>query len=158
MGDGVERALARAAELETRVKSEVTTLERSYSDSERRIRSLIAEMADQREAIVAGGSRVRDAIADAHASVVQDLDSAGFRLSERLTEAGQRLTGSLGASSEEISVAMDRTGSAAVERIITEGTQFADFDRRSRRQPRRAPRRDQPKNGRRHPGSGRRDR
>ena len=55
MGDGVERAVARAAELETRVKSEVSTLERSYSDSERRIRSLIAEMADQREAIVAGG-------------------------------------------------------------------------------------------------------
>src|SRR5271166_4955053 len=126
MGDGVERALARAAELETRVKSEVTTLERSYSDSERRIRSLIAEMADQREALVAGGSRVRDAIADAHGSVVQDLDSAGFRLSERLTEVGQRLTGSLGASAEEISVAMDRTGSATVERIIAEGTQFAD--------------------------------
>ena len=36
MGDGVERALARAAELETRVKSEVSTLERSYSDNERR--------------------------------------------------------------------------------------------------------------------------
>ncbi len=37
MGDGVERALARAAELETRVKSEVSTLERSYSDNERKI-------------------------------------------------------------------------------------------------------------------------
>ena len=49
MGDGVERALARAAELETRVRSEVSTLERSYSDNERKIRLLIAEMADQRE-------------------------------------------------------------------------------------------------------------
>ena len=58
MGDGVERALARAAELGTRVKSEVSTLERSYSDNERKIRSLIAEMADQREAIVASGARV----------------------------------------------------------------------------------------------------
>ncbi|HEX9168583.1 MAG TPA: apolipoprotein acyltransferase, partial [Roseiarcus sp.] len=45
MGDGVERALARAAELETHVRSEVSTLERSYSDNERRIRLLIAEMA-----------------------------------------------------------------------------------------------------------------
>ena len=51
MGDGVERALARAAELETLVRSEVSTLESAYSDSERRIRSLIAEMADQREAL-----------------------------------------------------------------------------------------------------------
>ena len=126
MGDGVERAISRAAELETRVKSEVSTLERSYSDSERGIRSLIAEMADQREAIVAGGWRVRDVIVDAHGSVVQDLDSAGLRLDERLTEAGRRLAASLGASSEEIVVAMDRTGSAAVERLVVEGTQLAD--------------------------------
>ena len=69
MGDGVERALARAAELETRVRSEVSTLERSYSDNERKIRLLIAEMADQRESIVTSGTRVRDAIATAHDSI-----------------------------------------------------------------------------------------
>ena len=84
MGDGVERALARAAELETRVRSEVSTLERSYSDNERKIRLLIAEMADQREAIVTSGTRVRDAIATAHDSITADLDSAGGNLSERL--------------------------------------------------------------------------
>jgi signal transduction histidine kinase len=99
MGDGVERALARTAELETRVRSEVSTLERSYSDNERKIRSLIAEMADQREAIVASGARVRDAIANAHGGVSEDLLSAGATLSERLNEAGQRLAASLGASS-----------------------------------------------------------
>src|SRR5205823_2503862 len=88
IGDGVERALARAAELETRVRAEVSTLERSYSDNERKIRSLIAEMADQRDAITTSGSRVRDAIATAHGGIAQDLDSAGLRLSERLTESG----------------------------------------------------------------------
>ncbi|HUB64111.1 MAG TPA: apolipoprotein acyltransferase, partial [Methylocella sp.] len=36
MGDGIERALARASELETLVRSEVSNLERSYSDNERR--------------------------------------------------------------------------------------------------------------------------
>src|ERR1019366_7231894 len=41
MGDGIERALARASELETLVRSEVSNLERSYSDNERRVRSLI---------------------------------------------------------------------------------------------------------------------
>ena len=84
MGDGVERALARAAELETRVRSEVSTLERSYSDNERKIRLLIAEMADQRESIVTSGTRVRDAIATAHDSVTQDLATAGDNLSGRL--------------------------------------------------------------------------
>ncbi len=82
MGDGVERALARAAELETRVRSEVSTLERSYSDNERKIRLLIAEMADQRELIVTSGTRVRDAIATAHDGIAADLD-VGWRQFER---------------------------------------------------------------------------
>ena len=125
MGDGVERALARAAELETRVRSEVSTLERSYSDNERKIRLLIAEMADQRESIVTSGTRVRDAIARAHDSVAQDLASAGGNLSERLTEAGQKITASLGAASDEMTAAMDRTGSSTVERIVAEGARMS---------------------------------
>ena len=36
MGDGVERALARAGELETLVHNEVASLERAYSDNELR--------------------------------------------------------------------------------------------------------------------------
>ena len=125
MGDGVERALARAAELETRVRSEVSTLERSYSDNERKIRLLIAEMADQRELIVTSGTRVRDAIATAHDSIAQDLDVAGGNLSERLTETGQKLTASLGAASDEINLAMDRTGSSTLERIVAEGARMS---------------------------------
>src|SRR6185437_9731261 len=39
MGDGVERAIARAGELETLVANEVAALERAYSDNEVRIRS-----------------------------------------------------------------------------------------------------------------------
>ena len=50
VGDGVERALARAGELETLVRSEISTLERAYSDNEIRIRSLIEELVAQREA------------------------------------------------------------------------------------------------------------
>ena len=42
MGDGVERAIARAGELETLVANEVSALERAYSDNEVRIRALAA--------------------------------------------------------------------------------------------------------------------
>ena len=90
MGDGIERALARASELETLVRSEVSTMERSYSDNERRIRSLIAEMADQREAIVANGGRVRAAIAGAHQGIAADLDGISDRLNDRLANAGPK--------------------------------------------------------------------
>ena len=101
MGDGVERALARAAELETRVQSEVSTLERSYSDNERRIRLLIAEMADQRESIVTSGTRVRDAIANAHDGIAAGPQFRR-RQSERAPDRSRpAAAASLGASSED---------------------------------------------------------
>jgi len=42
MGDGIERAIARAGELETLVANEVSALERAYTDNEVRIRALSA--------------------------------------------------------------------------------------------------------------------
>src|SRR4029077_11013928 len=52
MGDGVERAIARAGELETLVANEVAALERAYSDNEVRIRSLLQDIAHQRDNLV----------------------------------------------------------------------------------------------------------
>ncbi len=62
MGDGIERALSRAGELEVIVRTEVTNLERSYSDNERRIRLLIDELAREREAIVVNADNARTAL------------------------------------------------------------------------------------------------
>src|SRR5216683_1664406 len=45
MGDGVERAIARAGELETLVANEVSALERAYTDNEVRIRALLQDIA-----------------------------------------------------------------------------------------------------------------
>jgi hypothetical protein len=59
VGDGIERAVARAGELETLVRSEISTLERAYSDNEIRMRSLVDELITQREAIVTNAERVR---------------------------------------------------------------------------------------------------
>ncbi len=65
MGDGIERALARAGELETLVRSEVSNLERSYSDNERRIRSLVDELSTERETMLANSERMRSTISGA---------------------------------------------------------------------------------------------
>jgi len=124
MGDGVERALARAAELETLVRSEVSTLERAYSDNERRIRSLIAEMADQRNAIAAQGDQVRIAVDGAHQGIAADLETLAERLSERVSTVGERVAASLGASSEDIAIAIDRAGATAIDRLSTQGAQI----------------------------------
>jgi len=52
MGDGIERAIARAGELETLVANEVAALERAYTDNEVRIRALLQDIAHQRDNLV----------------------------------------------------------------------------------------------------------
>ena len=59
MGDGIERAISRAGELESLVHSEVSALERSYSENELKIRSLLNELAVQREHLAERQCRAR---------------------------------------------------------------------------------------------------
>ena len=117
MGDGIERALARASELETVLRSEVTNLERSYGDNERRIRSLIDELASEREAIIGNADRLRQSITGAHEKLSQELEVTSVRISERVEETGSRVTSSLGSKAEEINLMLARNGDTIVERI-----------------------------------------
>src|SRR5947209_491313 len=121
LGDGIERALARASELETMMRSEVSTLERSYSDNERRIRSLIDGLSQQREEIIINSEKVRTAIVGAHESLSRDLATTSVRLAETVSEAGSRVTASLGSKSEEIAFALSRTGSDLVQNLSDRG-------------------------------------
>src|SRR5262249_8453389 len=66
MGDGVERALARAAELETLVANEVSALEHAYNDNEVRIRALLQDLGGQRDNLVGQAEQIRDAINSVH--------------------------------------------------------------------------------------------
>ena len=50
MGEGIERTLARAVELETLVHTEVNELERAYAQNETRIRSLVDGLGSERDA------------------------------------------------------------------------------------------------------------
>src|SRR6266852_1996388 len=75
MGDGVERALARAAELEALVHNEVAALERAYNDNELRIRGLIEDLANQRDSLVGQAEQVRNAITGVHLGLTQDIAS-----------------------------------------------------------------------------------
>ena len=84
LGDGLERALTRASELEVMVHNEVTSLENTYSDNDTRLRSLIKELASQRDGIITNSDRVRDAIAQAHTLMIEDIDNAGSILCETI--------------------------------------------------------------------------
>jgi hypothetical protein len=73
MGDGIERALARAGELEVIVRGEVSNLERSYTENERRIRLLIDELAREREAVLVNADNARTALFGARDQLSHEL-------------------------------------------------------------------------------------
>jgi hypothetical protein len=102
LGDGIERAIARASELETMVRNEVATLERAYDENELRVRALVDELQSERDAIVSHGTRLREAIGGAHESFSFDVEGVATRIDTTLTEATDRINASLTESSTRV--------------------------------------------------------
>ncbi|MGB5087057.1 MAG: apolipoprotein acyltransferase, partial [Methylocystis silviterrae] len=121
MGDGIERALARAGELEVIVRTEVTNLERSYTENERRIRLLIDELTREREAIVVNADNARTALFGARETLSQELATTSVHLAEAVSQAGARVTSSLGSKGEEIRLALDEAGDAFESTLASHG-------------------------------------
>jgi len=95
MNDAVSRALGRAGELEALVHNEVTALERSYEDNERRIRSLIQELSGERNALLNTTERVNEALKSIASEVpvlIEKLSGQQVKLAAIIEGAGQNLT------------------------------------------------------------------
>ena len=95
MNDAVGRALGRAGELEALVHNEVTALERSYEDNERRIRNLIQELSGERNALLNTTERVNEAlksIASEVPELIEKLSTQQLKLATIIEGAGQNLT------------------------------------------------------------------
>lgn len=104
MNDAVSRALGRAGELEALVHNEVTALERSYEDNERRIRSLIQELSGERNALLNTTDRVNDALKSIAGEVpvlIDKLSGQQVKLAAIIEGAGQNLTALESALSEQ---------------------------------------------------------
>src|SRR5262245_36408791 len=114
MGDGVERALARAAELETLVANEVSSLERAYHDNEVRIRGLLEALATQRDTVMAQGEQVRNAITSVHLDLSHDIASVSDLVSERVNESAQKIAQALTEKGEHITLALGRAGDSMI--------------------------------------------
>ncbi len=126
MGDGVERALARAAELETLVNNEVSALERAYNDNEVRIRNLLDGLAQQRETLVGQAEQVRNAITNVHLDLSHDITTVSELIAERVNEAAQRITRSLAEKGEQITVALGTAGDTMIEQLGERGTDLLE--------------------------------
>src|SRR5215831_2650740 len=73
MGNGIERAIARAGELEALVTGEVAAIERAYSDNEVRIHTLLQDIAHQRDNLVGQAEQVRSAISGVQIDLRHDI-------------------------------------------------------------------------------------
>ena len=126
MGDGVERALARAAELEALVHNEVSAIERAYNDNEVRVRDLINQLASQREMMVNQGDQVRNAIASVHLDLSHDITSVGDLVADKVSEVAQRVTRSLTEKGEVITLALGQAGDSMVDALSERGSTLLD--------------------------------
>ncbi len=126
MGDGVERALARAAELEALVHNEVSALERAYNDNEVRIRDLLTELSNQRETLVNQAEQVRNAIASVHLDLAHDITSVGDLVADKVNEVAQRVTRSLTEKGEHITLALGHAGDSMIDALSERGSTLLD--------------------------------
>ncbi len=121
MGDGVERALARAAELEALVHNEVAALERAYNDNELRIRGLLEDIANQRDILVTQADQVRQALSGVQLGLTQDIASVSEMVASSVNEAAQRITRTLAEKGEHITMALGRAGDSMIDAVGERG-------------------------------------
>ncbi len=128
MNDAVSRALGRAGELEALVHNEVTALERSYEDNERKIRSLIDELASERHALLSTGDRVSETLRTLGGEVPVLIDSLAqqqAKLADIIEGASQNLTQletAMATQTGNLETALD-SRTQQLQQVITSGAQ-----------------------------------
>ncbi|HEX2843033.1 hypothetical protein [Hyphomicrobium sp.] len=95
MNDAISRALGRAGELEALVHNEVTALERSYEENERKIRGLIQELAGERTSLLSTSERVTETLKTLGTDIptlIDKLSNQQVKLAGIIQGAGENLT------------------------------------------------------------------
>jgi hypothetical protein len=121
IGDGVERALARAGELEGMVNNEVASLERAYADNEVRMRGLIDGIVAQRETLVDHAEQVRAAISNVHVDLSHEIGAVSDMVAEQVNEAAQRITDALAEKGDHIARALQSSGDNMISAVGDRG-------------------------------------
>jgi hypothetical protein len=121
IGDGVERALARASELEGIVSNEVAALERAYADNETRMRSLIDGIVSQRETLVGHADQVKSALSNVHVDLSHEISAVSDMVAEQVNEASQRITEALAEKGEHIARALQASGDTMIAAVGDKG-------------------------------------
>ncbi len=119
MGDGIERAVSRASELEALVHSEVAHLERSYTDNELKIRKLLDDLAGQQTNFGDNADQLRRSINEAQEALTLEMRAATQRITEQVADAGRQVTGELDERREIIAQSLTRAGESLNVQLAT---------------------------------------
>ena len=124
--DGIENAVSRASELETLVNSELSSLDTAHSANELRMRGLVEELANEREAIVAHSERVRSSIAGASETLREDLSLTAEQISDNVAAAQQRFSQALGDTNESMKESLAKSGVTLLEQLSAKGDEIGN--------------------------------
>ncbi|GJM01712.1 MAG: hypothetical protein DHS20C08_02130 [Rhodomicrobium sp.] len=119
MNDAISRALGRAGELEAMVHNEVAALERSYSENEIRIRSLIGELAHERAALTSDSERISSALTGVGQRVTKQIEQQGMHTTQLLEQTSGAVTSKLLESSDKVAQSMSEQSNAVVSNMTT---------------------------------------
>src|SRR5712691_4957436 len=126
LGDGVERAVARASELESMVKSEVSTLERAYDDNEMRIRAVVESLQSERDAVLSHALRLQEAIAGVQQSFHFDVDGVSDRVNASITEATNRIIDNFISQTHSARAHITGAGDEVVQNLLDKSQEAAE--------------------------------
>jgi len=142
MDAGIDRTMSRASELEALLQSEVNNLERSYGENEVRIRSLIAELANEREAVATHADNVKAKITGAKDQLTQEFSSIAdhinataesftIALSETLNSRWGELVNEFNTANEEVARQLSQKFIDTVQSFdASRGQFFEELDNR----------------------------
>lgn len=126
LGDGMERAVARAAELETVVRAEVATLERAYDENETRVRALVESLQSERDGIMTHALRLQESISGVHQSFTFDVDGVSERVSNSITEVTNRVIDNFINQTHSARSHINAAGDEVVHALVGRSQEAAD--------------------------------
>ncbi len=126
MGDGVERALARAAELEGLVNNEIATLERAYTENEVRIRGLLDTIASQRDTLISHAAEVKNAISSVHIDLSGEIGAVSEMVAKQVHEAALQVSHVLTDKADQIKRGLQSTADNMITTLGERGGELLD--------------------------------
>jgi hypothetical protein len=126
LGDGMERAVARAAELESVVRAEVATLERAYDENESRVRALVENLQSERDGIVTHAQRLQESIVNVHQAYNLDVEGVSEKVNNSITEVTNRVIDNFITQTHSARAHINAAGDEVVHALLSRSQEAAD--------------------------------